>query len=78
MSKFMSVFGYLVHVNTLPRKRFKTDRNYLKHNDVEVTFTTSPVILTEFGNEGDAEMVVASYMSPGAIFIQNCEGDFKN
>lgn len=78
MSKFMNVFARYVRVNTLPRKKFSNDFKYLKENGVSVTFNSIPIVPTEFGDVVGVWSSPEEVIQPAAIYISNCEGDFKN
>ena len=79
MTKFLYVFGYHMRMSSLPRKRFSNDRAFLKKHGADVSVTFSPIIPTGFDSEIDEGWNMAiSDKNPGALYISDCIGDFKN
>ena len=79
MSTFMELFAVHAHISCIPRKRFITDTIYRMEHDLAVSFTSVPIVPLAFDDERKDEWFeVRRAVFPGAMYFQNCEGDFKN
>lgn len=77
---FVELMGFMIYKNTLPRKRFKIDRDYIRSHSIDFDASHPMIVPMTFECEKyETWKTNISYPKPTASLFPNINtGDFKN